>query len=291
MKKLLTILIAALMVIPASAQQTERNIIYKVSVGNINYTPKKEKETVGKVLGSLGMAALTKEVTVKTEQPNYVDDARAAIVKGFGNVNRFKVIDGAFVEGDIADGETAYYIDGNITNVFTESKTEIPTDPKQKSYEMFKAHISATINLKDAATDAIVISYTFTAKDYDCSWINSTEGAINNALERLSKYITKKLNAQYPLFANIIERGDNTTSSKEKEVYIDLGTDLGLYKGMTFGVYTVKTIGSKNAYKEIGRLKVHEIMGEDVTLCKVSKGGKDIKNAIDSGVELAVKSL
>ena len=33
-------------------------------------------------------------------------------------------------------------IDGNITNVFTESKTEIPTDPKQKSYEMFKAHIS-----------------------------------------------------------------------------------------------------------------------------------------------------
>ena len=35
----------------------------------------------------------------------------------------------------------------------------------------------------------------------------------------------------------------------------------------------------------------NEIMGEDVTLCKVSKGGKDIKNAIDSGVELAVKSL
>lgn len=32
-------------------------------------------------------------------------------------------------------------------------------------------------------------------------------------------------------------------------------------------------------------------MGEDVTLCKVSKGGKDIKDAIDSGVELAVKSL
>ena len=68
---------------------------------------------------------------------------------------------------------------------------------------------------------------------------------------------------------------------KQKTVYIDLGTSLSAYKGQQFDVYSVKEIAGKEARIEIGRLKVEEVLGEELSLCKVTKGEKEIKTYVD----------
>ena len=65
---------------------------------------------------------------------------------------------------------------------------------------------------------------------------------------------------------------------------------MGAFKGMTFNVYTVLTVADKEAKKEIGRLKITEVMGDDISLCKVTKGGVEIKQNIDSGATLLITS-
>lgn len=58
---------------------------------------------------------------------------------------------------------------------------------------------------------------------------------------------------------------------KQKEVFIDLGGANGVYKGLQFDVFHVKTIAGKKAHTMIGRLKIEEVQGDEISLCKVTK--------------------
>lgn len=263
-------------------QEEDRNAIFKVSVGEFSYTPKQKKESVGSVLGAVGEALLLGKTT--QQHDNYNEAVRASIVKGISGVRRFNAIDGAFQEGEVQEGMKALYVDGTILNVSTATQIETHTDSKKKTYTTtyYKATIGVTINVKDATNDYVVNSQTFNISDYDLSWVETTEGAINNALGELSKRITKFYNRYFPLNASIVERG-NEKKDKQQEVYIDLGGQHGAYDGMHLTVYSVKTIAGRYARKELGKLKIKEVMGDDISLCKVTGGGKNIKAALDEG--------
>lgn len=265
--------------IPTIAQEN-KNVVYKVGVGDISYTPKKvKKESVGSVLGKVGEAVLLGKVT--THQDKYIDAVKAAIIRGVGNARRFSVAEGQSDENEM-------YIDGTITNVSTTVQVYTPSDSKLKPYDTYKALITMTINLKDAS-GRIVDSKGFAVTEYDCTWVKTTEGAINAALALLSSRITKYYNKSYPLSASVIESG-GAKKDKQKELYIDLGSKDGAREGMHFTVYEIKTIAGKRAQTELGRIKIDSVMGDEVSLCKVQKGGKDIKAAIDAGKEIEVIS-
>jgi len=92
------------------------------------------------------------------------------------------------------------------------------------------------------------------------------------------------------LEASIIE-GAAAMKDKQKEVYIDLGSSEGAYIGLHMGVYTIKTIAGREAKSQIGKLKIEAVMGDNISRCKVQKGGKDIKAALDAGENLKVISI
>lgn len=71
---------------------------------------------------------------------------------------------------------------------------------------------------------------------------------------------------------------------------IDLGTNLGAYKGLHLTAYTVKTIAGKEAKTQVGKLKIMDVQGEDISFCKIQSGGKEIKNILDKGETIFVKS-
>lgn len=56
------------------------NRIIALGVRNFTYTPKEGKETVGSALGSIANVLITGQNT--TQQPQYKDAVRAAIVRG-----------------------------------------------------------------------------------------------------------------------------------------------------------------------------------------------------------------
>ena len=93
----------------------------------------------------------------------------------------------------------------------------------------------------------------------------------------------------YPFSARIIERG-TVKGEKQKELYIDLGAAHGVREGTHFDVYVIGSIGGKETRQEIGRLKVKEVKGDEVSLCKVTSGSKEVKAALDSNQQLLIIS-
>ena len=264
-KKLLFAL-ALFMALPMMAQDV--NALKNVNVGELTYTMKEEGKTdLGTVVGAV-LDVLSDQQT--TEQPGYVDAVRASVIAALGDVRRFVVTDGFQVQ---PNDETNILIDGVVNYISTTRELRLASNKKDK-IPQFYAQISLTINLKDPATGTIINSQVFDVNRTGWSWYNSSDTAIKEALEGLR---------------NILERGTEK-KDKQKELYIDLGASHGMRTGTHFTVYILGSIGGKETRKQIGRLKVTSIEGDEVSLCKVSSGGKDIKAALDAQQKLLIIS-
>lgn len=280
-KHICRILTLLLLCLPVNiAAQVEKNTIFKVAVGELKYTPKQKKATVGNMIGTISKAVVLGKVTL--QQDKYADAVRASVLSGFGNVHRFRAIDGLFREDEIEKGTPAFYVDGTINNISTTTELFTPSSKDLLPYDVYKAQIEVVVHVKDVHDDHIVDSHTFYVTDYDLGWVKSEQDAMNNAFVLLTSRVAKHYNKLYPLNASIIEAGD-TKKDRQKEVYIDLGENYGAREGMKLTVYSVKNIGGRYAKKELGNIKITEVMGDDVSLCKVQNGGKNIKTALDEG--------
>ena len=282
MKKILIIALCMLYGMGTWAQQGRKARI-TMGMNNLTYNKPEDKGTLAKVLDAL----LTGQVS--KDQSKYQDAVRAAVVKGLSQSHRIIAIDGQLSK-DEAALPNAMYIDGTVSNLSTTSKTEnYESDGKTRYRTYYKALIGVTLHFKDAKTDEVFASPAFNLSQWDVSWIETQEGAMMKALEKLSSTITDYCNKWLPLSANVLE-GARDKKDKQKEVYIDLGSKEGAYEGLHMGVYTVKTIAGKEAKKQIGRLKIMEVLGDDISLCKVQSGGKDIKAALDAGETLVIQT-
>lgn len=266
------------------AQTNELNAMKVVVFNNMTYQKPEQKKGVGAVLGTVASALITKQIT--EQQTGYQEALRAAIVKGVSQGHRIKLMDG------IGMDQANWYVDATVTNISTTQKVETYKDKegKDKTKTLYKAHVGLTLQVKDAQNNQVLASPMFSISDYDCSWIETTEGALNSAFQTLAGRITTYFDRWMPLHANIVE-GAREKKDKQKEVYIDLGNyTKGVYVGLHFGVYTTKMVAGKEARKQIGKLKITDIQGDEISLCKVQSGGKDIKAAIDEGTPLLVIS-
>ena len=279
-KKILFV-IALFMALPMMAQ--DENAVKNVNVGELSYTIKEEPKTnLGTVVGAV-LDVLSDQQT--TEQPGYVDALRASVIMALGNVRRFVITDGFQVE---ANADTNILLDGVVNYLSTTRELRLASNKKDK-IPQFYAQIGLTLNLKDPVTGTVLNSHVFEVNRTAWSWYNSSDTAIKEALEGLRSRVEKYYNTLYPYTANILERGVEK-KDKQKELYIDLGSSHGMRTGTHFTVYILGSIGGKETRKQIVRLKVTSIEGDEVSLCKVSSGGKDIKAALDAGQKLLIIS-
>lgn len=288
--RLLFLLLVIINSYPAFGQE-DKNVIYKVGVGELIYTPPSEgnPNAAVKVLKDVADVLLSGQTT--KQQPQYAEAVRASIVNGLSKVILFRPSDGAISQEELSNNIPALYVDGTIVNISTVSKTETNKDSKgnKTTHTSYCGIISVTVNLKDAYDGTLINSETFSIYDSDLYWMTSGEKAINNALERLTSKVASFYNQMFPLHASIVEKGE-VKKNKQKEVYIDLGAANGVYKGQRFDVFLVKTIAGKEAKTIIGRLKIEEVEGDEISLCKVTKGADKIKTALDENQTLLITS-
>lgn len=281
MRKTVLFLLSLTMVSDMMAQG--ENTVQNVSVMDLTYTVKEgTKSGVATVVGAV-LDVLSDQTT--TEEPGYADAVRASVVMALGNVRRFTVTDGLQVS---PNGETNIIADGTINYISVTKELKTSSDNKDKTPQ-FYAQINLTLNMKDAVSGKVLNSQAFEVTRSSWLWYKSTDTAIKNALETLRTKIEKHYNTAYPYTARILERGMEK-NDKQKELYIDLGAAHGLQEGTHFNVYAIGSIGGKETRKQIGRLKVKSVEGDEVSLCKVTSGGKDIKAAIDAGQQLLIIS-
>ena len=281
-KLIMTVVLMATMAV-GNAQNEPGNMPLNVSVMELDYMMKEgPKSELGTVVGAV-LDVLADQTT--SEEPGYSDALRASVIMALGNVRRFTVTDGLQVA---SNDETNIIVDGTINYISITRELKMASN-KRDRVPQFYAQIGLTLNVKDAVTGTVINSQVFEVNKSGWSWVNSNDTAIKKALESLRKKIGKYYDTVYPYTAHILERGVEK-KDKQKELYIDLGAIHGLQEGTHFDVYIIGSIGGKETRKQIGRLKVKSIEGDEVSLCKVSSGGKDIKAAIDAGQNLLIIS-
>ncbi|WP_287619577.1 hypothetical protein [Parabacteroides sp.] len=293
MKTILHTLVAlALLAILPAYGQKEKNVVYQVSIGELIYTPPTGESTnaVGQILKGVAETMLTGQSS--KQEPQYAEAVRAGIVNGLNRVVLFRPMEGGMLDADGLTNVPALYVDGTIANISTVSKVETVTDKngKKKGTEThYRGLITVTVNLKEVSNGSIINSHTFNIDNTGGAWMGSSEKAISNALEYLASQVGSYYNKLFPLHASIVEGGE-VKKNKQKEVYIDLGFPDGVYEGQSFDVYLVKTVAGKEARTLIGRLRIEEVQGDEISLCKVTKGGDKIKTAVDEGQTLLITS-
>lgn len=273
----------------STSAQEARNQIYSITLGDVQYAHHDEKMSAGEAVGKVLTGVLTGQTSVQATK--YEEDVKNAIIKGLSDAYRFRYDDSLTpLSQDVQEGSVI--VDVNITNIQAKSSTNTWKDSKGKTQTStyYTGVAEAMLTLKDLKTGEVIINQTVKGQGTTSSNFSTTDQAVRDALTRLSNRVTIWLNQYKPLQANIIE-GSTAKKDKQKEVYIDLGSSEGAYPGLHMGVYTVKEVAGRVAKTQIGKLKIEDVEGEDISLCKVQSGGKDIKSAIEAGAQLQVVTI
>lgn len=292
MKKYLMTLAAVLccaMTVSAQGSQEGRNRTYRITLNDVQYAHHDEKMSAGEAVGKILTGALTGQTSVQATE--YEDDVKNAIIKGLSGAYRFRYNDGLLQIGDVVeDGNLV--VDAIITNIQanSSSRTWKDKDDKTQVSTTYTGVAEVMLTLKDAKTGEVMANPTVKGQGITGSSYSTSDKAIQDALNGLSNRITAWLNKYRPLQANVIE-GGAAKKDKQKEVYIDLGSNEGAFVGLHMGVYLVKTVAGREAKSQIGKLKIEAVEGDDISRCKVQSGGKDIKTALDAGQQLQVISI
>jgi hypothetical protein len=289
MKKILMTLAAVFCCMNFAFGQEGRNQVYRITLGNVQYAHHNEKMSAGEAVGKVLTGVLTGQTSVQATK--YEEDVKNAIIKGLSAAYRFRYDDSLTpLSQDIREG--SLIVDVNITNIQAKSSTHTWKDTKGKIQvsTYYTGVAEAVLALKDMKTGDVIINQTVKGQGTTSSNFSTTDQAVRDALNRLSNRVTICLNQYKPLRANIIE-GSTAKKDKQKEVYIDLGSNEGAFEGLHMGVYLVKTVAGREAKSQIGKLKIEAVEGDDISRCKVQSGGKDIKAAIDEGEQLQVISI
>ena len=263
-----------------SAQDNGLNPIYKVQLGDITYQKNevKKKVTVGKVLSVMADVVEGRVTDINNEE--YIPLARNRVMEGLTHVRRLQVVD------DSEATDARYQVTAVLTDISATRKVKSydRKDSKGREYTEMKTYYGAiasvAINFTNLKTGEVTTS-TLSGRCSEYSLAKSADEAIRTALYELADNIYEYYNECYPIRANIIERGTEK-KDKTKELYIDVGSRF-IGEDVHFNVYVVGQVAGRETRKQIGRIRVRETLGEDISLCKVQKGGKDIKVAFDNG--------
>ena len=278
---LLTIVLACVLTTAnVSAQDNGLNPVYKVLLGDITYQKNevKKKVTVGKVLSVMADVVEGRVTDINNEE--YIPLARNRVMEGLTHVRRLQVVD------DSEATDARYQVTAVLTDISATRKVKSydRKDSKGREYTEMKTYYGAiasvAINFTNLQTGEVTTS-TLSGRCSEYSLAKSADEAIRTALYELADNIYEYYNECYPIRANIIERGTEK-KDKTKELYIDVGSRF-IGEDTHFNVYVVGQVAGRETRKQIGRIRVRETLGEDISLCKVQKGGKDIKVAFDNG--------
>lgn len=289
MKKFLTIIAAVFCTITAAAQDTdtvsvsvpsarEQALVYEnpkipIYIGDITYTPLTKKEKTHGVITGL----LNNEITFEDEP--MVEGAKEALAGCLRDVNRFVV-----KTGDVSPEDMGKALIFSAKIMFCNFSEKLNNNVMDK-----EARIVSYISLTDPSDNRVILNQQVSG----VTWLSVFDGMARcreEAQRNLWYNAAYAMRQAYPLRGHMLEKGfEKGKKHKLLDFYIDLGTDHRVFRNTHVDVYVVKRIAGRIARQYIGSAKVIDVQGEDISLCKVTKNGEQIKQAFDRGAEIAVQ--
>lgn len=272
---LLTVLTLMGIAMPASAQQTETKkslmVDYFFNPSSISdkYISTFRNSVISHIQERKRVIVIDAESQAALKQERERRESSSASAEG--DMERMKVM---------SQLGANYILVGAINSISTKSETD------KDGKTTWKATCNYTIKAIDPTNGTTLASRT---SDYSASGKKTEEEAKTDAAYSSGIFIDELLETIAPLYGTILEV-NKVKKDEAKEVYISLGSDHGVDTDTWFGVYVTRTIAGRESNKKIGQLKVSAVEGGDISLCKVRKGGKELKSALDQKQNVILKS-
>lgn len=258
----------------------EANTLHYVYMGKLDYANKNS-------IGTLISGALQGKVV--TQEAKFIPVLKDAVRGGASHARTVVLKDASNDMEEFARQSDApcLLLEGTVASIG--SNTEL--DKKTGKTRVLRGIVSLTLSLKDVRSGQIVTSRRFERQvsAYGPSFTKTTDQLLTDAIGYVANDVAHYFNSIFPVHGVILQKGLEK-KGKLKQVYISLGSQWGVQEGTSFIVYAVSSVAGRQVKREIGKLKATEVQGEDITICKVSKGEEDISAALKQGQRLVVIS-
>ena len=211
-------------------------------------------------------SVLVKPFTHSTSvSQTYCNSVRNKVMEGINNKGRVKVLDSAT--------EADYTLDGQVVSItYTTGRNDKGTT--------YSAKINYQLKVTRISDNEIIANKTFEATSSTLfSTFYTKLDAVNSAVDFIDAQIPDFVDEVFKSYGTVIEVAE-VKKDAAKKVYISLGSEDGILKGQKLDVRVEKTIGGRTINKVIGEIKVESVEGADISLCKVTKEGKEIQKAM-----------
>lgn len=246
---------------------------------------------------------------------SWVEIVRGAVLEGIYNTNRTNIIDAVseatrFEEElrrlrenlDVNDVETTESLKTKGANVLISgdvTSLSVPGTKLDSGATSYDATVTFTLRVVNAIDGTLLGTKTFTLPKaiagFSLTSLKSLSKTEDEAVQAIKGDVSKAMkdfvDESFPLMGELEDIEGYSKNKKEVETfYIALGSEDGLVKGQKLDVKVIQKIGKKTAQKYIGEVEIAEVAGDDISLCKVKKGGAEIKDAHDAGQTIIVTS-
>lgn len=158
------------------------------------------------------------------------------------------------------------------------------------------------LTLKNVETGEVISTQNFKNTWYSGE---TSQESITSALKEAIDDMRKFIDNNFKMEAIIKDLDQVHPKKGAKTVYISVGSDAGVQVGgggigtvlnagvsgaTIFDVFQEVEIAKEKVNKKIGTLKAKEVMGANLTLCTVTKGGVEIQKAMEQNIKLIVVS-
>ncbi len=176
-----------------------------------------------------------------------------------------------------------YIFSGNVLKYAVAKKVD---DEGKTGY---LCSISYSVSVTEVATSTTVAAKTFehggTGGLFSSSW-ETEDKARSNAMTLIESDIEDFLITEFPLEGKFVTMDYEVKKDKLISCYIELGSDLGIKVGDFFTINIPTVRAGRASYTEVGMLRVTEVVDGTLSMCKVTKGAKEVLVALNAYLSL-----
>ncbi|MGM9735649.1 MAG: hypothetical protein ACI3ZL_04485 [Candidatus Cryptobacteroides sp.] len=176
-----------------------------------------------------------------------------------------------------------------ITGVVSRMDATYKTNDDGSSY--YNGNIIYALTVINVENGTIVGTENYTYSGLSGNTGSTASDAVISTMNRVKQSMDNFVNEYFKLDGKVVEMNEASKKGDQaKSLYISLGSEAGIDKDQVLEVFEVKMIAGREAESNIGEIKVEEVVASDLSMCKVTKGGKEIMAAFQKGSELRVKT-
>lgn len=232
---------------------------------------------------------------------------RSSVIAGINAINRVHLIDvetesslqmevsrrnsELAMEDKTARAGVMKTLGANYLITGTVSKMDATYKSNDDGSSYYSGNIIYSLSVISVENGTIMGTENYTYSGLTGNTGSTASDAVISTMNRVKQSMDNFVNEYFKLKGKVVEMNEaNKKGDQAKSLYISLGSTEGISKDQILEVFEVKMIAGKEAESNIGEVKVDEVVASDLSMCKVTKGGKEIMTAFQKGSELRVKT-